>query len=338
MGPVNASASVVQQDQLGAILSESDTIMLEENENVLTVAPRLYTFGAGDTLHLVDRREAQVRLYDNEGSLLSHFGGRGSGPTELLNPVSLSLRDGRYLVANIAGQIKSFSARGDSLADLWKVGLTPLYRHLTIDRNHLLLVGSKLEDRKPDADRQLLHSWNVFSEEIERSFFVPPDIEHVSNAAAASIGWAGADLKGDTIAAIYALSDTIYLFTTTGERIEKIDVSPSAFEYPSDDAPSPRRGAGAAALEKWTHTFTRLNQVFWVRENSFLVTYISQGESGTTINMVWLTRDGTKISEVMDVPRYIHVSRDGRMYGFPSTAAPNRLLVGQLKIPGEVDE
>lgn len=330
---VKASAALIQQDKLNSILSGVDTVTLEENANVLTVDPQLYTSGASDTLYILDRKEAQVRLYDNEGNLLRYFGGRGPGPTELQHPVSLSLRDNHYLVANVLGEIKSFSPREDSVTDIWKTGMGPLYRHLPVDRSHLLLVGNQLGRRGLQAERHMLHYWNLTSQKLQRSFFVPPDIEHVSRAAAASIGWASADIKNDTIAAIYALSDTLYLYTTAGEKLEKIHVSPSEFQYPSEDAPKPKRGV--ATLEKWTHTFTRLNQVFWVRDDSFLVTYINKGESGTTRNMVWLKRDGTEITELKDIGNIKHVSNDGRVYVFPSAVAPNRLLVGRLK-PSEV--
>ena len=194
-------------------------ITLEENEDVITVFPRMAAGGV-DELLVVDELEAQVRLYGQDGSLRTVIGRRGEGPGEFETPVSVSrAMDGRIVVADPSlSRISFFSPGGRLESQVGNVPVRLLWDVRDLGADRLLLLGPGGDDV---GQPRFLHIWDVAAERIERRF-LPMGLPEAARPAGLSYPAVNAIVEADTIWAAWALSDTLYKFSRSGERLAEV--------------------------------------------------------------------------------------------------------------------
>ncbi len=209
------------------------TLTLEENEEVVTVSPKITTDGTGQLL-VADPQEAQVRIYDGDGSLESILGRRGSGPGEFRMPLSARrATDGRVLVADaMLARVMLFALEADSTSTVIPPVQLIMDAH-DLGNDRFLFIGPG--GGEGGARPSFLHVWNAQEGRVERSF-LPMGVPEQSRAVARSFPSASAALEADTIWAVWALSDTLYKFSRQGDPLGKV---PLALPRPMEQLPSP---------------------------------------------------------------------------------------------------
>ncbi len=301
-------------------------IALEENRDVINVAPFVAPRGDADGFLIVDQREARTRLYAADGRLVRQFGRRGRGPGEFQRPIAgAQTPSGRLVVADMANGLLQFSAH-DSLLSSARPQLTPMYGAVAVSDSIVLLAG---RGTAPAGQRApLLHLWSLERGEVVRSFFPTPG-DSIQRLAARNFGWVGTALRGDTIAAVFSLSDTLYLFNTQGQPLGTVPLAVRGFT-PVRELPE-GRGDDPVELNRWMGQFRFLNSVFPMPDGSYLVQYERPEAMESRWNLLRVDARGRVVWDLTDTPRLM-AAQNGRLYfQDPQAEAPNRWIVAQLR-------
>jgi hypothetical protein len=299
------------------------TISLQENADVINVSPSVSARPGGSGFLVVDQREARARLYRDDGRLLRQFGRKGRGPGEFQRPIAgYELRGGHLLIADLANGLLQF-ASPDSLLSAAHPPLMPIYGVVPLSDSVALLAG-----RGTGTAPALLHVWNVSRGAPVRSFFTTPG-DSIQRIAARNFGWAGAAVRGDTIAAVFALADTLYLFDLAGTRLRAIPLRIAGFrsmhELPGPAADDPVR------LGRWLEQFVFLNSVFPLPDGTFLVQSERQRGTESEWNLLRVDTDGRTSFDLRNTPRLLAVRGDRLYFADPAAEAPNRWIVARLR-------
>jgi len=310
---------------LGEVVRWEGEIRPEENDEVLNVWPILHADPAGGFL-VADTREGQTRLYDAAGRLRGRFGARGRGPAEFDGPVaSLRLPSGEIAVADLSGKVAVFDAAGARLLRTFQTGLVPLYDAELLPDARLLLVG-----RGPDKAGPLLHLFDPRGGRITRRFFTPAQPRGTSRRGALTASFAEATVRGDTIAVVTSLVDTLYLFDAGGRSLAKVHIPFRHFRPLPRDLP---RRAKREQTYAWLSAFSLVSHAFWAGDGSWLVQYQDRNGPEIRWRLLRMTRDGRRIFELRDTPQLLATDPDsGRLYFVAPTApAPNVWSVARLR-------
>lgn len=304
----------------------SDTIRLEETDEALTVKPILSTDAEGN-LFVADSRESQLRLYDPRGKLLDYFGRRGKGPGEFGGLQAALPRTGGDIVA-LDSQGKGViydphtrmlrrSFRGPSLR-VWGAAL--------VNDSVVLVYGRALKD----GDSSLLHTVDLNTGSVINSFFNPTSLDN--HPIEKSVGSAFAALKGDTVAAVYSLSDTVYLFGLDGSTRGRIPLHIGGLR-PVKRPDFPAQRPSMPAVNAWLSTFSHLSQVFWTPSGDFLVQYYDMVENEPKWRLARVTRNGDAVFDAADTPKLLGTATDGTRLYFtsPESLVPNVWITASLR-------
>ena len=310
---------------VGELVRWEGRIRLEENAEVLNVAPIPHADPAGGFL-VADVREGQMRLYDAAGRLRGRFGTKGKGPAEFDGPVAaLRLPSGEIAVADLSGKVAVFDAAGAHLLRTFQTGLVPLYDAELLPGGRMVLVG-----RGTDKAGPLLHLFDPRDGRITRHFFPQPRPRGVSRHGALTASFAEATVRGDTIAVVSALADTLYLFNAGGAALGKLPVPFQHFRPIPRNAP---RGAQREKTIAWFSSFSLVSHAFWAGDGSWLVQY--QDREGPEIRwrLLRMTRDGRRLFELRDTPQLLATDpASGRLYFVdPASPTPNAWSVARLR-------
>lgn len=308
-------------------------IRLEENDEVLNVAPMVSLDPRGGML-VADAREAQLRRYAPTGELLWKAGRRGSGPGEFSSPNAIVRLPSREILA--AEFSHRFTLFDSTATRVLKTIDVPFRRveELEVLNDSLLLVGAIVSG---DFDAPLLHVWNYRTNAVVRSFGYSPFSQTRNETAPHLASWGKASIRGDTLAAIFALNDTLHFFTPDGRRIGARPIRSRHFcrvppETPGSAAPGSDQG-------RWLSTFDYVDNVHWLANGDLIVTYMSldlaQGlerPPERRWHLLRLRRDGTWDLEIRD-PRLLAVDRDSEELYFvaPGAEAPNRWITARFR-------
>ena len=199
--------------------------------------------------------------------VLSDFGRKGRGPGEFLR-LSAALRADRNAIVavEINGRISRFDSAGHLAGSTRQTPLGPVY-NATLADDSLLVLAGRLGGR---GDTPLLHVWSLRRDTLLRSFFRPPAPPNGMEGTYAFAGTADVTARGDTLAAVFALTDTVYLFDSRGRTLEKIAIPFRGFRRPSERMPV---RASIDEYRLWASHFSAISQVFWQSDGSFLVQY-----------------------------------------------------------------
>lgn len=303
-----------------------DAFALEETPDVITVAPRVSFDPLGGFL-VADSREAQVRRYSLTGKLLSHFGSKGNGPKEFTH-LSAALRtpDRNLLAIDMGGKAALFDAGGENLLWSRRLPVSPVHEAALLNDTLVALAGRGLGAGRSS---ELVHLWNLRTGEPARSFFHVPAHDPALASAYTLAGSSDIAVKGDTIAAVFALSDTLYLFDASGRPQRQIPIPFEHFRRITNHPPS---GATIDAFRAWGESFSTISQVYWAPSGGFLVEYYDMKGMDPQWRLLHMDAQGRRLSETAS-GRLMAVDPGRKELYLADPAAPtlDRWIVARLR-------
>jgi hypothetical protein len=299
-------------------------LTLEENQHVINVSPWVSADSLG-TFLVADGMEQQLRSYAPDGRLRHTFGRRGSGPGEFQHLTRATrLSDGTILAPDMMGQVTRFGPEGSRVVQTTRSGLGPIYDVAVLDDSSVAIVGRK----GGRMDSPLIHVWDLGRGRIVRSFFPAPQGPRGFASAYAFTGFADVAVRGDTLATIFALEDTVRLFLRDGREAGKIPVRFGGF-HPIEQPLSPNLPPDQ--FQRWLGSFSTVTDLFWLRSSGFLVQYMDQHGSDRTYSLLRMDRHGRKLWEVAGSPRLLAVTpQDSLVFVKPGAEAPNTWSIAAL--------
>lgn len=312
----------------GEALEFGRTFELQENRQVINVEPVVSLDPRGGFL-VADVREAQLRRYSADGRLLWHAGKQGGGPGEFQAPTAVvRLRSGEILAADRMQRLTVFDSAGGAVLRTLSIPLGHV-EDLGVVDDSLVLIAA-VQTGNPMGPR--LHLWNLVRNRSAASFFAP-FASSPNRTAALVAGWSKFAVRGDTVAAIFATSDTAYFFTTTGAPLGAVRLPFLDFRHGARTLP--RDGTDPRVRAQWLSSFDFVADVHWLPDGSLLVPFQNVSPE-RALERRWhllrTTRTGERVWEVRDVPRLIDVAgEDGLYFVRPGAEAPNQWAVARLR-------
>lgn len=300
-------------------------ITLEESDEVITVSPKTSLDAAGDIL-IADGREAQIRIYRTDGSLVTHFGRRGSGPGEFSMPQRAHrLPSGALMVADIVRGLAIFDSLGTAYVEATYPPVSPLYTALPLSDSLVLVAGRQTPTEGRDERPSLLFVWNRITRTVVHRFFPTPGDTTILRAAG-NFGWANMAVRGDTVAALFAMTDTLFFFNTAGVALGRIPLPMERFlrmeSFVVTNDPVKRT--------EWLGGLHFLESVHWLADGTLLVQYERPERLGSEWHLLWITRDGRRLFDLHDTPRLLTVQADRLYFLRPDSETPDRWLIARL--------
>lgn len=305
-----------------------DTVSLEENPEVINV--RLEVAADGNSGFVIaDRAEGQVRTYDRTGRLTWFGGGKGGGPGEF-TMLSLARRmpDGTLLCAEWNSRFTVFDTGGDSIVRTIPTDFFHL-EDIDILDDETLAITAMLEMNHAGPR---IHLWDLHENRVTSSFFSP--FEKARNKTAATFaGWTRVSRRGDSLAVVFATSDTVFVYSRDGSEARKLPL-PSGFfrRVPEEE---PRRRLSDREQVEWISTFDFVTDVWWLSSGNFLVQYQSVPPDLTLNDRIWhlvaMDPSGNLLAEVRDSPRAFSVDEGSGLVVFqdPGSIVPGAWIVGK---------
>jgi hypothetical protein len=305
-------------------------ITLEENDGVVNVLIRASLDPRGGFL-IADEQENQVRRYDPRGRLLFSFGQRGAGPREftgLNRAVRLSSGDLVAIDAFSHGAV--FDSAGGALKRTFRVPVSPVKSAYLLNDSLLLLGGLLPAARGADPEARL-HLWNLRANRLGGSFFPVHGTTQAHRFAASTAGLLGASVRGDTLAAVFALSDTVYLFDFAGRRAGTVPLRAEGLRRFDPSMRPPHMDMVSA--REWFGRFSLVSDVYWLRDGSFVVQYQDRVGVEPQWRLVHLARDGRRLFESKDTPYLVAVdpATDELWFVRPGSPTPNAWTSARLR-------
>ena len=303
-----------------------DTVILEEDPaaDVVTASPRVRFDGSH--FLLADLRGHQARVYATDGRLVEARGRMGDGPGEF--QVSISARratDGRLLVTDIgAMRLTLFPLGPDGEPEILAIPFMA-FDAVALDDHRYLVAGSLLSflsqpPKRPGGAGPMLHIWNAKSEEIERSFFVPPRPGYLDETAANG-EWAQVALRGDSVWAVSTYTDSVFVFRTDGSRA-------GAVGLPLATQAKPESGNDTTAV-LWTAETVHL-----LSSGHVVVQLARKAGFRTRLRANYLVvvgADGVPQAVLVDTPRLRVVADDLFYFQNPGRMEPNHWIVARWR-------
>jgi hypothetical protein len=303
---------------------------VEENDAVVNVTPRLRMDPLGGLL-VTDEGESQIRRYSPEGKLLWFAGRRGQGPGEFTALVGAArMTSGEVVAVDRHGRLTFFDAEARGVTRTVDTGLLRITDLEVVDDSTLLLAGvGRLGDEGPR-----LHVWSIHRNALKRSFFAPKARQR-NSVAATTMGYVMTALRGDTVAATFASSDTVYFHTLDGRDAGRVALRSESFRRVPDEEPG-RTITNPRERAAWLGAFDTVADVDWLPDGALLVAYQSI-DAGQAMRRSWhlLAQDraGVRRFESRNVSSLIvGTDPEGRMVFFVphQSDAPNRWTVARL--------
>lgn len=304
---------------------------LEETDEVVVVDPHVSMDGP-DGLLMADQGEHQVRRYTTAGKIEWHFGTRGQGPTDLLEPLGVvRLSDSTLYVASYMSRDSRWSADGDSVLQVFTGPefLPPRQPRSAVALGDLVALGNRSRITwDEDLSEPIIALVDPRSGDLVRKFFSPHTEDFCPTAVDAN-GYPAMATRGDTIAAAYSISDTVHLFDVEGNILERIPI------------PFTRYHPAALTPEEYREQFfgltldeTTINTLHWLEDGSFLVQFRDRvrGPGDVTFHLLRMSRSGTLLFEDAIVRlRAVDPQRLVVYLQHPAFLEPNRWQAWQLE-------
>jgi hypothetical protein len=307
------------------------TVALEENDDVVNVLIRANLDPRGGFL-VADEQESQVRRYDPGGRLLFTFGRRGAGPREFtgLNR-AFRLSSGDLVAVDAFSHGAVFDSAGAALRRTFRVPVSPVKTAYLLNDSLLLLGGLRADARDGGDPEARFHLWNLRANRLAGSFFPVHGTTESHRFAANTAGLLGASVRGDTLAAVFALSDTVYLFDFAGHRLGTVPLRAEGLRR-FDPAMRPPHMDMVSARE-WFGRFSLVSDVYWLRDGSFVVQYQDRVGVEPQWRLVHLARDGRRLFESKDTPYLVAVdpATDTLWFVRPGSPTPNAWASARLR-------
>lgn len=306
-----------------SVIAPAHEILLTESPSVINVNPRVSTDPVGGFL-IADADESQLRRYSATGELLAVFGRRGRGPGEFERlATAIRTNDGSIAAVEMSGRISLVDSAAGKLLQTWQTELGPVYGGTRLANGSILLAGR----RGGAMSGNLLHVFDLETGQIAASMFPMPQAPQRLQGTYAFAGTADAAVRGDTIAAVFALTDSVYLFTSGGERIETVPI-PFRHFRPARE-PIPLR-ASLPEYREWGSRFSAISRIYWTNQY-FLIQYYDTDGIYPRWKLIVMSRRGEWRFEG-ESPQLLTVSpKDGYLYFVePQSLTPNHWLAARL--------
>lgn len=307
----------------------SSRLVLEETEQAITVLPMVSVGVAGEFL-LAEPREGQVNVYDRAGRLRRVVGRRGEGPGEFRAPISARRTlDGGIVVADVMLSRLTFFPVGWSGEP--EVVASPLPLVLgaqDLGGGRYLLSGQAMSEQPP----RLLHIWDREINEIKRSF-MPIGVPEASRPYATSYTSVDAVPEGDTIWAVWALSDTLYKFERGGGVLEKL---PLPLPRPMGALPGAEAGVitEPRVRQAAAESLTQVNGIFVLSDGTVAVQTMQARGFDAVWDLLIVDRRGAKVWSATRMPRLFAVVGDLFHFDDPASLLPNHWIVARWRGEG----
>jgi hypothetical protein len=261
---------------------------------------------------VADGGQSQIRAYSDSAQLLWSVGRAGGGPSEFQQLRSVARTpQGQVVALDNTGKVSIFGPSG-TLVRTAPTGLSPAYNSWLLNDTTLLISGRFTGN----SNSPLLHVWSLNQNRILASFFNVPAHDPAYDEAYRFSGWANAAVLGrDSIAVVFPLADTLYLYHSSGREIGKFKLPLDNFRRLS--SPGPKDDAPESSIE-WRQSYTRISQVFRSPDGSIYVQYFNlKGlEPAWGFSRMFLDRDHLyKRFEIQNTNRLLGVSpKDSMLY------------------------
>ena len=317
------SASPVKLDD---VVAWAEPVTLEESAEVINVAISATLDPLGG-FFVADAREGQFRRYAPDGSLLAAFGKKGKGPGEFERPVAaVRFASGEILAVDKFARAALFEQSGSELVQTYALPVGPVEDVEILNDSLVLVSAAPLGNRLGEQ----LHIWDRRSNSIVRSFFTPP-VDPAMQAEANMVAASFAAVRNDTIAAVFATADTVYLFDLEGRNIDKVPLPSSSFRpitnMPADMASNPR------APIQWASSFDLISAIEWTADGGWIVQYQTMDEAGNFMyRLVRVRRDGSQAFEAVGTPRLLTTNAEVSLLYLvhPESETENRWATARL--------
>ncbi len=294
-------------------LSPVKEIILNEVYN-----PYQMSIGNEGNLFILDQADHSVKIFTPDGELIRTAGGKGSGPGEFENPMSLGVGAGLFVVGESLGKFSVFSDDGTFL---YAFQTDPPIGHLNADvrimADSSLIIGGAGVGTTTDGSvsYKLVHTFSI--DGIHRSSYFPfSEIAVTLNLG----GFYGASIaigKGDRIYTVQPMEYLIGIFTSDGVFVDKFENVPDYFRTIHE--PMPQGGD----ISEWAGTFDTITGIFVVDDNYIAVGVRHKGEN--IIEILDKTY-GKTTARIETHERLNYIDRDGLFY-FASPLADEPVTV-----------
>jgi hypothetical protein len=306
------------------------SIELEENRAVVNVMIRVLAYSRGGFL-VSDEQEDQIRRYDSSGRLVSAFGRRGGGPKEFTYLLLAAWeRNGNVLAVDGLSRAAELDSTGAVVLRTFRLPVTQL-KFASLVQDTLLLLGGQLPPG-PGVDRDAhLHLWNLRSGRLVASFLDVHPSTSGQRFAVGTAGLVGAALHGDTIAAVFALSDTVYLFDLAGRRLGAVPIPSTEFRRFDPGMPPPR--GGIVEAREWFSRFSLISEIYWRPDGRIIVQYQDRRGVEPRWSLIEMRLDGRRVFESTGTPRLLASDPRGDTLWFVKerSPAPNEWTAATLR-------
>ena len=323
-GDTDSPVSGVEMPRLPeAVFERIGTIVLEESEEVINVSPEVDVDEDGSFL-IADGRESRVRIYGPQGDLVTQFGREGEGPGEFNTPIRVWRQpDGGLMVVDMSRRFMEFDSSGHRYLKGVTIPAQMLYTADPLSVDYTLVAGLLRGSSDP---RPLLHVWDSETESFLHSFFLTPG-DSLTRLAARNFGWADFARRGDSIAAISAFTDTLFIFDPVGQELGWVPLPIRDFRRIRSYNPR----SSIVELEQWLGELHLLVDVHWLNDGSLLVQYQRPRGADNEWNLLRTTVQGDRIFDLRNTPELLAVNDDRLFFVDPQSLTPNRWAVTRLR-------
>jgi hypothetical protein len=220
-----------------------------------------------------------------------------------------------------------FDSVGGAVLRTFRTPLRQVSDAAVLDDSSLLVAG--IANDRWEGPR--LHVLDPATGKIRTQFFTPY-AKSPYQAAAIIAGWTKVAVRGDTIAAVFAVSDSVYLFTAGGHLLRSIPIPFTRFRPASRRVPE-NGNSDLKARIRWLSSFDMVADVHWLGDGNLLVPYQNiDPEDGATRHwhLLTMTTDGRRLQELREVPRLLEVDGSSLIFVHPNAEAPNRWIEAHL--------
>ncbi|MGH7575409.1 MAG: hypothetical protein ACREM1_09850 [Longimicrobiales bacterium] len=326
------AAASTSREALPLEIQWADSIVIEEEPPVVLVQPEVSIDPHGGFL-IADEREARIHRFGFDGVLEWTAGGRGGGPGEFRSVVAVRrLPGGEIIAADRNATVTVFDSIAKEILLAQKTGLTRVEDMEVLDSSRIVLAGASGGD--PALER--IHVYDFRASAILGSFFRA--LDGVNNLDAASVaGWVELSVRSDTIAAIFSVKDTLFLFDRSGASVRRIPIATTNFRRVYAQPPSGPQPDNPSRMAEWLSTFDLVADIHWLDQNRLLVPYQSIGPTEAlerTWHLLVVSSDGRHLWELRDATRpLVSDSTAGTIiFVSPNSMTPERWSVGHLQL------
>jgi hypothetical protein len=191
-------------------------LIFEEGAEVIN-NPRMEVDPLGGFL-VLDAKRSQILQYTRFGELLWSSGRKGKEPGEF-DQVIAAVRapNDQIVVLETRGRLTILDAMGTNVLEVQSLPVSLISDLKVVDDSLLLVAGRDAGE----TEGALVHLWDFRHRRLLRSFFRPMPPRPDLRSAYQFTGFANVVVRGDTAALVFSLSDTLYFFSTHGDRWDR---------------------------------------------------------------------------------------------------------------------